>query len=449
MFFYKFFNNLLNSNHMIAKDQLAYKQVRLINMILLVAIPANFAFIFINIQTSQEIFSIFNILIIFVMTFAFFLLRRSQKYLSLASHLMIFGMILIHLPALFLGGLHNSGFLWFFLFPLFAVFLTGKRAGRNWIVLLMTTTLLVYLFAPWLSLPYDPGILPFLLIALSFEIFFVFFSHRIQQDYENRLSAKNSQLKRLTENLKEEVEEQVNVIRSKDMILEQQSKMATVGEMMANISHQWKQPISTINAAVMNFQVSYELKDESIDTIIRDTIDLVIAQTDLMQTTMKDFLDFSRPNQEDMSFSLHHAVGMAVALVEASFEIAKIKLDFTPPKDSIELIGKENEFVHALMNIINNAKDAHLLNGTQEPYVSVKLNKDGDTFYTIIEDNAGGIEPDVLPKIFDPYFSTKLGHGGTGLGLYLSSRIIHENFKAKIDASNTSEGAKFLIGFDL
>jgi len=356
-------------------------------------------------------------------------------------------MFLIHLPALFQGGIANSGFLWFFLFPLFAIFLTGRKAGVIWIAALFFAIINTLILSPQLSLPYEPIYLLFLLIALALESSYVLFSHNIQDRYEKELSIKNRELKHLTFNLQEEVNKQVAITRSKDHLLSQQSKMASVGEMLSNISHQWKQPLSTINVLIQNVHVAEDLGDDNVDELIHVTLHSILNQTDLMQTTMQDFLSFSRPDVDNIYFSITHALKMMQTLIQPSFKFHEVELIFKEPLEDYKLFGKENELVHAIMNIANNAKDALVQSNVEEAKVTITLMKDQEHIMMYICDNAGGISDDVLPHIFDPYFSTKLDNGGTGLGLHMSAKIIQESFKGSIKVVNNDLGACFIISF--
>lgn len=439
------FYNLISSNLPIAEDDIRLKKVRLMNFILLLGIPINSLFIFINYATQQMLFALFNILVVTIMSFTFFYLRASKDHIYRASHLVIFAMFLIHVPALFQGGIANSGFLWFFLFPLFAIFLTGRNAGRIWIAILFTPIVIVFLLSSQLTLPYEPVYLIFLLVALSLESVYVLFFESIQDRYERELSLKNRTLEHLTQNLQDEVYKQVAITRSQDSLLSQQSKMASVGEMMNNISHQWKQPLSTINILIHNVEVAQELEDKNIDQLTQSTLQSILNQTELMQSTMKDFLNFSRPDLQTQDFSLNHAINMMQTIVTSSFTAHKLELNYEPLQEDIKLHGKENEFVHAIMNIVNNAKDTLLERAIPMGKVNLSFTLSKTDVILYICDNAGGIKEKNIDKVFEPYFSTRVKVGGTGLGLHMSTKIIKESFQGSIRVINSDDGACFII----
>ncbi len=440
----KLWHNLVTSNLDIPEDSLTLKKIRLINFIILLAVPINLIFIYVNYVTDQKIFAFFNILIVMVMSLVFFYLRRSQEHVNLASHGTLLGIFLVHAPSLLQGGIANSGFLWFFLFPLFAVFLAGRRLGLLWIAALVLTIAMTYLFQDLFILPYEPIFLIFLIIVLLVETAYVIFSHNIQKRYETLLAQKNERLKHLTQNLQAEVNEQIVLMRAKDKQLEQQAKMASVGEMMSFISHQWKQPISVISALVQNLQISLEFEEQKEDADIVAVYDNILEQTELMMTTMKDFLNLSNSKVINQRFSVKHAIDMVATLVSPSFVSRYIDLVVDDENDHF-LHGKENELIHALMNIVNNARDIILERDIQQAKVSVSLSSNDDYITIKVEDNAGGIDDAVMAKIFDPYFSTRMKSGGTGLGLHMSKKIIEEHFNGYIEVHNGEAGAHFVI----
>lgn len=453
-------HNLLTSNFKIQETDINLKKVRLINFILLLATPINTLFIFANYASNQYLFAAFNIAIVIVMSFSFFFLRRSISHLQIAAHGALLGMFISHVAALLQGGIANSGFVWFFLFPLFAIFLTGRHVGRIWLAVLFFTIALTFALQNVLTLPYEPIYLVFILIALILESFYVLFQQAIQLRYESELDSKNSELHKLTDDLKQsnheltyltdnlqkEVTEQVSIVRSRDNLLNQQSKMASLGEMMSFISHQWKQPIAIISTTALSAQLAKELEVDDLAEQYTEAFIQIIEQTKLMHSTMKDFLNFARPNKNE-NFTIVHALTILEQLISANFLYSNITLKLSQEDSSLMLYGKENEFVHAVMNIANNTKDA-LENQTRkdgELYIHIK--KQGDRIIITMNDNAGGISNDIIDHVFEAYTSTKLDKGGTGLGLHMSHKIITKHMNGLLTVSNEDKGARFTLNF--
>ncbi len=436
--------NLIFSNLHIDKDDLDIKRVQLINYIIILAVPVLLFFTYANFLLKQEFFAYSNIISAAIMTLSFFLLRKSRSYLPHAAHGVLLANFFIHIPALFYGGIENSGFVWFFLFPLFAFFLAGKKAGMIWVSVFHLMIFTVFLISDYLTLPYEPAYLIFLLLALFIETIYVNFSNDIHLRYEREIAQKNRRLEELTNHLKQEVEEEVAKSRAKDMMLSQQSKMASVGEMMGHISHQWKQPLGTINVIVQNVQLARTLDPDDCAEV-DGSLSEIIKQTDLMDQTIRDFLSFSRPATENKLFSIKHALKVMSTLVQSSLISKNISLSINTPETECDIQGRENEFVHALINIIHNAKDALVETKTPNPRITIDLFNEGEKTALQISDNAGGIPEDVMEHIFEPYFSTKQEEGGTGLGLHMTQKIIEESMGGTIEVSNTAAGARFKL----
>jgi two-component system, NtrC family, C4-dicarboxylate transport sensor histidine kinase DctB len=138
-----------------------------------------------------------------------------------------------------------------------------------------------------------------------------------------------------------------------------------------------------------------------------------------------------------------------LGLIESTFSNEKISIVIDETDEEIEIFGKSSEFTHAVMNIANNAKDALVSNKIENPEFRVKLEKVDSTIRITFSDNAGGIPEDVIGKIFDSYFTTKLDQGGTGLGLDLTYKVILEHLEGRINVDNSNDGAVFIIEFDI
>jgi signal transduction histidine kinase len=234
--------------------------------------------------------------------------------------------------------------------------------------------------------------------------------------------------------------------REKDKRLFQQSKMAEMGNMMASIIHQWKQPLNIISIQNQKLIFSYtlnKLKKEDVDSITDSTN----KQIKYISQTMDVFRDFFKPNQEKVSFRLLSFFEDVKMILEKLYETQNVKLNIDVNDDNI--YGYPNELKQVMINILNNSRDAILENNSlnKNIYVSSILN---DSVLTIkITDFAGGIPEDIIDKIFDPYFTTKDDNTGTGIGLDMSKEII-KKANGKISVKNTKNenneiGACFTI----
>jgi len=251
---------------------------------------------------------------------------------------------------------------------------------------------------------------------------------------------------------REKILEEAQKNRQKDTILAQQSKMAAMGEMIGNITHQWRQPLSVISTAVTGLKFEKEmdiLKDENfyrgMDSIHNSVMHL--------SKTIDDFRNFFKPNKDKINFNLKDVVEKTLKLLSSQFDINNIY--FIKNCENIKIHGAENELVQVLINIINNSKDA-LKNTDNKRLIFIDVFKQDNKVILLIKDTAGGINKSIINKVFEPYFTTKKDKG-TGIGLYMSKQIIVDSLNGEIAVSNETfvheniqyKGACFKLTFDL
>jgi len=228
-----------------------------------------------------------------------------------------------------------------------------------------------------------------------------------------------------------------------EKLLIQKSKMASMGEMIGNIAHQWRQPISELSGLFFDIESAYdygELNKEYLSRRIDEANDLV----EYMSKTIDDFREFYNPNSKKEKFYLFDNVAKTISIVHSSFKYHNIKI-YVEIDKSISLIGNSSEFSQVLLNILSNSKEIALMRDVHEPIIKIysKINKEKICLH--IEDNCGGINDEILDKIFEPYFTTKYNYG-TGIGLYMSKIIIENKMSGKIFAQNIkNSGARFTI----
>ena len=219
-----------------------------------------------------------------------------------------------------------------------------------------------------------------------------------------------------------------------DIQLSQQSKMATMGEMIENIAHQWRQPLSAIttSASGMKMQKEYNLlTDEQFYT----SCDSIVDSSEYLSHTIDDFKDFFKLDKMKTDFKIKDVVSKALHLLSAKLEKKKIKI--IENISDVKIHGLNNEFIQVLLIIINNAIDALEENKIKERILLIDdtLN-DETTFCLSIKDNAGGIPEDSSDNIFNQYFTTKSHKNGTGIGLYMAKHMIEEHMKGTITVDN-------------
>ncbi|MGD9787735.1 MAG: PAS domain S-box protein [Sulfuricellaceae bacterium] len=252
-------------------------------------------------------------------------------------------------------------------------------------------------------------------------------------------------LKQLNQELDQRVAEEVAKNREKDHILIQQSRLAAMGEMVHNIAHQWRQPLNALSIILTNIKDDYayhELTEDKLEKSVSRAHRLL----EKMSTTVDDFRDFFRPDREPGEFDISTAIDDALFVMEASLKnnnIAVIK-NYSP---GLVCYGYANQFSQALLNILANAKDALLGRHVADGAITINLDKVEGKARLAIQDNAGGIPTAVLPRIFEPYFTTK--ESGSGIGLYMTKMILERNLNGTIEANNHEDGALVTITLPL
>lgn len=228
----------------------------------------------------------------------------------------------------------------------------------------------------------------------------------------------------------------LSALKHKDKLLFHQSKMASMGEMIGNIAHQWRQPLSVIStiSTALKFQIELDMINK--EELIKD-MSTLNETAQYLSKTIDDFRNFFSLKSEKITFNLSDAVQKDIALLSASFKNHFIKVE-SSFDDSVEVEGFVGELTQAILNILNNAKDAFKLNDvfTEDRVIIINIYKKDRCAKIDITDSAGGIKDSIIEKIFEPYFTTKHQSQGTGIGLYMTYEIITKKFKGVIRVEN-------------
>lgn len=228
------------------------------------------------------------------------------------------------------------------------------------------------------------------------------------------------------------------------MILIQQSKMASMGEMIGAIAHTWRQPLNTISLLAGVIIKKYK-NSKLNENYINDWISKMNNQLNFMSQTIDDFRNFFKPNEDFKEVFLDEIISKVISLTDLQFKINNIKIEVSIPK-SISIICLENQLQQALINILSNSKEAIINRNIKNGIILISAKKSHSFINLIIQDNGGGIEDEqILSSIFEPYFTTKIHSNGTGIGLYMTKIIIEQNMKGKIETKNINDGFEFTI----
>ena len=216
-----------------------------------------------------------------------------------------------------------------------------------------------------------------------------------------------------------------------------------MGEMMANIAHQWRQPLAQINSSIIRLDtmlVDLNVKNEDLEKQLND----IEVTTQYMSSTINDFKDFFETKKRRERFNLNIVIQNALNIIGASLKYHNIQVKLFLENDLI-VDAYKNELQQVLLILMNNAKDTLELNKTKDATVTITTKLENNIVIIIVEDNGGGVDEEIIHKIFEPYFTTKHQTQGTGLGLYISKMIIEKSARGSLSVLNTQDGASFKI----
>ena len=283
----------------------------------------------------------------------------------------------------------------------------------------------------------------FLSIAILISIAISQKIDKVLKNYENKVLSNAKELEELNQSLEEKVKNEIEKNREKEQLLVQKSKFIALGEMISNIAHQWRQPLSELSSILMNIKFKY-----SINALDEKTMEEKSKEADkvleFMSQTIDDFRNFFMPKKEEEEFYLYKAIDSVINIISSTLVNYDIKLEINIDK-KIVLKTYLNEYQQVLLNIINNAKDILIEKGVKTPKIIISAYEEDNYVVLYIEDNGGGIFVEPKGKIFEPYFTTKEDSNGTGIGLYMSKIIVDKNMRGKLRVRNTKDGAKFAI----
>lgn len=243
----------------------------------------------------------------------------------------------------------------------------------------------------------------------------------------------------LNQELDSRVQEEIRKNMEKDLVLQRQSRLAGMGEMIGNIAHQWRQPINSLGLILSDLE----------DAALYGECDLPYIQTAVgkskkiiqkMSSTIDDFRDFFRTDKSMGTFSLKRVTDECLNLVEAAMKSNNINIEVRCERDVV-VSGYANEYSQAVMNILSNARDAIVGMKLTAGEIVIEIGEEGEFGVHTVTDNGGGIPVAVLPKIFEPHFTTK--EQGVGIGLYMTLVSIEKNMNGRIAVENVANGARF------
>ncbi|MEE8588656.1 MAG: ATP-binding protein [Sulfurimonadaceae bacterium] len=258
--------------------------------------------------------------------------------------------------------------------------------------------------------------------------------------YNEKLQRQEKELARYKYELTNLVKQETEAHLKSEKMLQQQAKMAAMGEMMDAVAHQWKQPLNALSMLGQLLQMDFQegiVDDAYIDNMLKDTNE----QIEHMISTLTEFRTFFRPDKEPEPFGLKRCIQTVMLLMKDELMRNQIEVHIESEKEII-INGIENEFKHLILNIIANAKDAFTERERKQRAIYIRFYEENGNIILQIEDNAGGIPDDIIKDIFKPNITSK--EDGTGIGLYMSAQIA-QKLSGQLYVANTERGAEFTL----
>lgn len=248
-------------------------------------------------------------------------------------------------------------------------------------------------------------------------------------------------LKELNDSLEEKVLKQVEKLNKQNILIAQQARLASMGEMLGMIAHQWRQPLNRINS---NIAVINNISDsDTVDhTMLQDKTNNIKKQTKFMSDTIEDFTDFFHPDKKKIKFMPLETVERALILLDTHLHDISIEIE---AKEEIWLYSFENEYLQVLLSILHNAIDNFKARPIHDPKIQIILQISGEMVSLCILDNGGGITSKEIHTIFEPYFTTNCTDKNSGLGLYMAKILVEDSMQGSLNAHNQNDGACFEI----
>jgi signal transduction histidine kinase len=252
----------------------------------------------------------------------------------------------------------------------------------------------------------------------------------------------------LNATLEHRVQKSIEQLRDRNKKLKEQTKLAQMGEMISMIAHQWRQPLGAINSAILSIQTKVSTNKFDLNqkedqgkflAFLNKKHNNINEYVQFLSATIDDFRNFFKPNKAKEFMPLTSPITKALQIVESSMENKNITITTNfEVNDNLSL--HQNEMMQVILNIIKNSEDNFMEKNIMNPEITITTTKESSSYIILICDNGGGIDKEIMSKIFDPYFSTKDEKNGTGLGLYMSKVIVEDHNNGKLNVLNSDVG---------
>ena len=356
--------------------------------------------------------------------FAYLLLKKHQPHYATSMYIGIFSSLTLFTVMLLTVVDDELRLVWFFIVSFSAFILGRKRFGVGVTLLIVFIVITLYFYGDiGLSLY---ALLTFLTALFMFTLFAFYFLYKIELDASL---------------LKHRVEEEVAKQQAQEQMMLRKYRMASMGEMIDAIAHQWRQPLAQANMILLCLDDNLEEKNVDKEQLRKD-ITKLFGLTAHMSSTIDDFRTLLTDDKEKHAFCVQESIEEVLALMKGTLKGIDVEIDLT---EKTNLFAHRNELMQVFITLLSNSIEALHTNEIEEKKIYIKVTGYENTIAITIEDNAGGIPEHIAPKVFDAYFSTKKSAGGTGLGLYIVKIIVEQSMQGSIRLEDGKKGAKFSI----
>ena len=430
-------NDILESGCHFSADEVLLKfRFRLLNTVMLtiVVVASLFGVMhYLGLNDITDFHANVNFLFAFCNALLALYLRKSRTYFRRVLYMVILSSLLTFTSALVIVTEDSFRIIWFYILILIAFVAGGKKEGYITALLsamsILVSTIFVDLHLNEVTL--TTALVGMVVFVLSMKY------------YVDKIESIEEAMNTLNASLSAKVDEKVEELHKQELVMIQQARLAQMGEMIAMIAHQWRQPLSSISAITSNMKISLAMGEELSEQMLQDELDSIDARVELLSQTINDFRNFYTQNGHKQRFDITELLQQSIDVLSPALSSANVKIELNSLVKR-ELYSYESEIIQVFMNIIKNAIDV-LKDKEGRRHIVIDAYEDKEHVYIQIEDNGGGIDEAIIDKVFDPYFSTKKEKNGMGLGMYMSHIIIKEHCKGEIGVENSLAGALFTI----
>jgi signal transduction histidine kinase len=457
---YLAYNNFLNGGHRFKSDEiLLQSKFRMLSAI--IAVVIFFASLFgsmqfLGLNNIGDIHGAVNLVYASILVVALILLRRTKEHYTLAMSILLVSSMITFTSALFFVSHDEFRIVWFYLL-MFVAYITGGSKAGIWttmtaIAIILTMHYLSDLFISETALYSALGgliILSLLTYIYSRRILMyemtLLHQTRTRSDFNEELEKKVQEQtvrqQELNFALEQTITQKVAEARAQQEMLIIQSRLAAMGEMLSMIAHQWRQPLATMTLMISNAKIEAMIKES--DPSEMRTLDEISDTLLQLASTIDDYQTYFDPQKNVECVSFTEVIQRLEYFVSARLDHHGIEL-MVHDSEKIALTTYANEVVQILINLVNNAIDVLKALPDKKKQIIITAYNGSESVTIRVQDNGGGIPPDILPNIFKPYYSTK-PRKGTGLGLYMAQMIMENHLDGSISVENSDEGACFTL----